>query len=64
MAAIRPGVAYADLIALWTAHMDRAGLKAAPTMGHGLGLGQDGPTTRPGGRCAGSHRPGRATASS
>ena len=53
MAAIRPGVAYADLIALWVAHMDKAGLKAAPTMGHGLGLGQDGPTTRPGGDAQG-----------
>lgn len=53
MAAFRPGVAYADLIAMWGAHMEREGLKAAPTMGHGLGLGQDGPTTRPGGDAQG-----------
>ena len=53
MPAIRPGVAYADLIAMWGAHMERQGLKAAPTMGHGLGLGQDGPTTRPGGDAQG-----------
>ena len=48
LAAIRPGVPYAELIRLWGDHMEKAGLKAAPTMGHGLGLGQDGPTTRPG----------------
>ena len=53
MDAIRPGVPYAELIRLWGEHMERAGLKAAPTMGHGLGLGQDGPTTRPGGDAQG-----------
>ena len=46
---MKPGVPYAELIRLWGRHMEEAGLKAAPTMGHGLGLGQDGPTTRPGG---------------
>ncbi len=51
--AMRPGVPYAELIRLWGAHMERAGLKAAPTMGHGLGLGQDGPTTRAGGDAQG-----------
>ena len=49
LGAIRPGVPYAELIRLWGAHMEKAGLRAAPTMGHGVGLGQDGPTTRPGG---------------
>ena len=51
--AFRPGVPYAELIRLWGAHMEEAGLRAAPTMGHGLGLGQDGPTTRPGGDAQG-----------
>ena len=51
--AFRPGVPYAELIRLWGAHMEEAGLGAAPTMGHGLGLGQDGPTTRPGGDAQG-----------
>ena len=51
--AFRPGVPYAELIRLWGAHMEAAGLRAAPTMGHGLGLGQDGPTTRPGGDAQG-----------
>ena len=53
LASMRPGVPYAELIRLWGAHMEAAGLKAAPTMGHGLGLGQDGPTTRPGGDAQG-----------
>ena len=51
--AFRPGVPYAELVRLWGAHMEEAGLRAAPTMGHGLGLGQDGPTTRPGGDAQG-----------
>ncbi len=45
--AARPGVPYAELIRRWEEHMNRRGCRAAPTMGHGLGLGQDGPTTRP-----------------
>ncbi len=53
MGVIRPGVPYAELIRLWGEHMEKTGLKAAPTMGHGLGLGQDGPTTRPGGDAQG-----------
>ena len=44
LGAAAPGVPYADLIRLWGEHMEKAGLRAAPTMGHGLGLGQDGPT--------------------
>lgn len=51
--AARPGVPYADLIRLWAEHMEEVGLRAAPTMGHGVGLGQDGPTTRPGGDAQG-----------
>jgi Xaa-Pro aminopeptidase len=51
--AARPGVPYAELIRLWQRHMEKAGLKAAPTMGHGLGLGQDAPTTRPNGDAQG-----------
>lgn len=51
--AARPGVPYAELIRMWQRHMEKAGLKAAPTMGHGLGLGKDGPTTRPGGDAQG-----------
>jgi Xaa-Pro aminopeptidase len=47
--AMRPGVPYADLIRQWDEHMRSRGFQAAPTMGHGQGLGQDGPTTRPGG---------------
>ena len=53
MDAIRPGVPYAELIRLWGGHMEKAGLRAAPTMGHGVGLGQDGPTTRPDGDAQG-----------
>ena len=49
MGTIRPGVAYAEPIGLWGRHMEKAGFRAAPTMGHGVGLGQDGPTTRAGG---------------
>ena len=48
-AVIEPGVSYAALIRQWEELMGLRGLRAAPTMGHGLGLGQDGPTTRPGG---------------
>lgn len=51
--AARPGVPYADLLRLWEHHMQRAGARAAPTLGHGLGLGQDGPVTRPGGDAQG-----------
>ena len=49
LAVIEPGVSYAALIRQWEELMELRGLRAAPTMGHGLGLGQDGPTTRPGG---------------
>ena len=49
LAAIEPGVSYAVLIRQWEQLMKLRGFCATPTMGHGLGLGQDGPTTRPGG---------------
>lgn len=52
-AAARPGVPYAELIRLWGQTMEEQGVRAAPTMGHGVGLGQDGPTTRPGGDAQG-----------
>ncbi len=48
-AAIAPGVPYAALIRRWEEFMESRSLRAAPTMGHGIGLGQDGPVTRPGG---------------
>ena len=51
--AARPGMPYAELIRLWGEHMAGAGLRAAPTIGHGLGLGHDGPATRPGGDAQG-----------
>ena len=53
LAAMKPGVPYAELIRLWHRHMDEAGCRAAPTMGHGLGLGQDGPSTRSNGDAQG-----------
>ena len=49
----KPGVPYAELIHLWEEHMQSSGLRAGPTMGHGLGLGQDGPSTRAGGDAQG-----------
>ena len=45
----RPGMSYAELIMIWENIMEKNGARAAPTMGHGVGLGMDGPTTRPGG---------------
>ena len=51
--AARPGIPYAELIRRWEDHMNQRGCRAAPTMGHGLGLGQDGPATRPGGDAQG-----------
>lgn len=52
--AMRPGVAYADLIALWERTAIRPGYRPGRTMGHGLGLGQDGPLTTRGGRAGGA----------
>ena len=51
--AAKPGVPYADLIRLWGEHMEKAGLRPAPTIGHCIGLGHDGPSTRPGGDAQG-----------
>ncbi len=47
--AMRPGCPYSELVRLWDKTARSAGLKAGRTMGHGLGLGQDGPVTRPAG---------------
>jgi Xaa-Pro aminopeptidase len=49
LAAMKPGVAYADLIALWEKTATGAGHQPGRTMGHGLGLGQDRPLTTRGG---------------
>ena len=38
---------------MWSRSDRRKPMRAAPTMGHGVGLGQDGPTTRPGGDAQG-----------
>ena len=51
--AFRPGKSYADLIAIWEAFARKRGCTPGRTMGHGLGLGQDGPLTVPGGRADG-----------
>lgn len=51
--AMRPGRPYLELIQLWDKTARRAGLVAGRTMGHGLGLGQDGPLTRPAGNADG-----------
>jgi Xaa-Pro aminopeptidase len=50
LAAMRPGVAYSALIQQWESFARRAGCQAGRTMGHGLGLGQDGPLTTRNGR--------------
>jgi Xaa-Pro aminopeptidase len=47
--AMRPGRAYADLIADWQRIANQWGARAGRTMGHGLGLGQDVPLTVPNG---------------
>jgi Xaa-Pro aminopeptidase len=52
--AMKPGVAYADLIALWEKTATRAGCQPGRTMGHGLGQGQDIPLTTRGGKAGGS----------
>ena len=51
--AMRPGVSYADLISRWESMARKAGCIPGRTMGHGLGLGQDGPLTTPGGKADG-----------
>ena len=50
---LRPGRSYADLIQRWKAIANRKGVSAGRTMGHGLGLGQDGPLTTPAGDAGG-----------
>ena len=47
--ALRPGASYRELIGGWERFATSAGCVAGRTMGHGLGLGQDGPLTTPGG---------------
>jgi Xaa-Pro dipeptidase len=54
MDAMKPGVAYADLIALWEKTAARDGCRAGRTMGHGLGQGQDIPLTTRGGTAGGA----------
>lgn len=54
LAAMKPGAAYADLIALWEKTAASAGSQAGRTMGHGLGQGQDGPLTTRGGTAGGA----------
>jgi Xaa-Pro aminopeptidase len=48
--AMRPGRSYAELITMWESFASQNGARAGRTMGHGLGLGQDGPVTRVGGK--------------
>jgi Xaa-Pro aminopeptidase len=50
---MRPGIAYAELISRWESLARKAGCMPGRTMGHGLGLGQDGPLTTRGGRADG-----------
>jgi Xaa-Pro aminopeptidase len=50
---MRPGAGYADLIGRWEAFARKSGAAPGRTMGHGLGLGQDGPLTTPGGKADG-----------
>lgn len=47
--AMRPGRPYSELIRLWEKTARNAGHVPSRTIGHGLGLGQDGPITRPAG---------------
>ena len=54
IAAIKPGVAYADLIALWERTASGPDRQAGRTMGHGLGQGQDLPLTVRGGDAGGA----------
>jgi Xaa-Pro aminopeptidase len=54
LAAMKPGTAYADLIALWEKTASGANYQPGRTMGHGLGLGLDGPLTTRGGKAGGA----------
>jgi Xaa-Pro aminopeptidase len=51
--AMKPGVPYADLIALWEKSAAGNDRKAGRTMGHGIGQGQDVPLTTRGGKAGG-----------
>jgi Xaa-Pro aminopeptidase len=51
---MKPGVAYADLIAMWERTASGPGRQAGRTMGHGLGQGQDLPLTVRGGTAGGA----------
>jgi len=51
--AMKPGVAYADLIGLWEKSAAGKTHKAGRTMGHGIGQGQDVPLTTRQGKAAG-----------
>jgi Xaa-Pro aminopeptidase len=53
LSAMRPGRSYKDLIETWKVRAKRRGFSAGRTMGHGLGLGQDGPLTTPSGDAGG-----------
>jgi len=46
--AMRPGCPYSELIWIWEKTARKAGQIAGRTLGHGMGLGQDAPVTRPG----------------
>jgi Xaa-Pro dipeptidase len=50
---LRPGRSYKSLVEKWKAVASRKGVSAGRTMGHGLGLGQDGPLTTPSGDAGG-----------
>jgi Xaa-Pro aminopeptidase len=50
---LRPGRSYTSLVQKWKAVANRKGVSAGRTMGHGLGLGQDGPLTTPSGDAGG-----------
>ncbi len=43
LAAMKPGVPYAELIRIWETHVAKAGMRPGGAIGHGLGLGQDRP---------------------
>ena len=51
--AMRPGIAYAELISRWGSFARKTGCMPGRTMGHGLGLGQDGPLTTRNGKADG-----------
>jgi Xaa-Pro aminopeptidase len=51
--AMRPGRPYSELLRIWEKTARAGGCLPTRTIGHGLGLGQDGPVTRPSGDAAG-----------